>query len=409
MEDTPDPNYVPKNVFFERTSYIDEWMHALGPNGIDPVKYVPYRQIKKVEAGFHRLGHSVKLIPVESRMFPVHLLNARRRTHYGETSLFYRLESFIFTFNLLKQAALDGIDVLHYVNYFSSNFVFSPIMSRKFPIIVMYTGGDLPTNAVLRWIWYFGLHPALSAAKLILIGDYPERLLSLSWMMRGNLSRIRTFDILRVDTEVFRPGDRAEARARLNVAPEMFEILCVLSVIPLPHADQNMKDPYALLRVFKTTIDESAKDNLLLTVVGSGPGLEHMKKAAESLGVEKYTRFVGPVGHSALPQYYAASDLVFVPFKLESLKHTHVLIESFACARPAVAFAKNSSIHEDWEGGFLISAEPMEGGRALARIISDRGLLNEKTADASRLATYHDLRSGMTSLVKFYREVSANS
>lgn len=408
MDETPDPRKVPKSVYFERTSNIDEWLHALADVGVDAVKYVPYRNIKKVETGKHRLGHTVKLVPVETRLFPIHLLRTMVRTHSGETSRFYRLESLIFTLNLLREVRQDRVDALHYMNYFSSNFVFSFIPARVVPVVAMYTGGDLPTRSVAKWGWFFSLHLAMSRVKLILIGDYPERVSRLVWLTGGDRSKIRIFDILRVNTKIFHPTDRRAARERLGLPPDAFEILCVLSVIPLPHKDPNMKDPYALLRVFRAALDDSKDADLALVVVGSGPGLEQMKEAARSLGLERRASFVGHVSHYSLPDYYGASNLVFIPFKLESLKHTHVLIEAFACARASVAFANRSPFREDWEGGFMISAEEDQGGAALARIAGAPDLILEKERQALSLAPANDLQGGMETLSGYYRQVLAS-
>jgi teichuronic acid biosynthesis glycosyltransferase TuaC len=78
-----------------------------------------------------------------------------------------------------------------------------------------------------------------------------------------------------------------------------------------------------------------APSHPLLLLIGDGDDRRALQRQAVSLG--DGVRFVGPVGHDALPDWYRAADCVVLPSRAEGIPN--VLLESLACGTPFVASA----------------------------------------------------------------------
>ncbi len=76
----------------------------------------------------------------------------------------------------------------------------------------------------------------------------------------------------------------------------------------------------------------------LLLLVGEGGERAALERRARPLGDS--IRFVGPVPHAALPDWYRAADLFVLPSRSEGMPNA--LLESLACGTPFVASAVGS-------------------------------------------------------------------
>ena len=73
----------------------------------------------------------------------------------------------------------------------------------------------------------------------------------------------------------------------------------------------------------------------LLLLIGDGDDRRALQRQAAGLGDS--VRFVGPVRHDALPDWYRAADCVVLPSRLEGIPN--LLLEALACGTPFVASA----------------------------------------------------------------------
>ncbi|MGI8858091.1 MAG: glycosyltransferase family 4 protein, partial [Thermomicrobiales bacterium] len=96
------------------------------------------------------------------------------------------------------------------------------------------------------------------------------------------------------------PADRAAARARLAIAPEIFTILSLGRVNPFKRIP-------AVFRAVRRLADE-IPDVLLLMVGGDSPNYD-VPRLARFAGIERNVRRLGYVPDSALPDLFAAADL----------------------------------------------------------------------------------------------------
>jgi D-inositol-3-phosphate glycosyltransferase len=139
-----------------------------------------------------------------------------------------------------------------------------------------------------------------------------------------------------VDLDLFRPGDRATARAAVGVAEDAVVLAFVGRIQPL-------KAPDVLLRAAAELLASGfPRERLVVLVVGgpSGTGLEAptaLQELAVSLGIADVVRFLPPRRGSALRDVYRAADVVAVPSHNESFGL--VALEAQACGTPVVAAA----------------------------------------------------------------------
>jgi D-inositol-3-phosphate glycosyltransferase len=140
-----------------------------------------------------------------------------------------------------------------------------------------------------------------------------------------------------VDLDLFRPGDRAAARAALGIPRDAAVLAFVGRIQPL-------KAPDVLLRAAAELLARGAvsRDRLVVLVAGgpSGTGLEaptSLQELAGSLGISDVVRFLPPRRGAALVEVYRAADVVAVPSHNESFGL--VALEAQACGTPVVAAA----------------------------------------------------------------------
>jgi len=135
-----------------------------------------------------------------------------------------------------------------------------------------------------------------------------------------------------VDLEVFRPGDRSTARAKLALPPLKDEA----NVVAFVGRIQPLKGPDVLLRA-------AAKLPRVHVVVAGGPSgsgraaPDGLVRLADQLGISARVTFLPPQSREDLARLFRAVDLVAVPSYSESFGL--VALEAQACGTPVVAAA----------------------------------------------------------------------
>jgi D-inositol-3-phosphate glycosyltransferase len=176
-----------------------------------------------------------------------------------------------------------------------------------------------------------------------------------------------------VDREVFTPGDRHGARARLGFGADDVVLLFVGRIQPLKAPDVVLRAAAELLRV-----DPELREHLVVAVVGgpSGSGMnepEHLSKLAGALGIADLVRFDRPAPQSVLADYYRAADVTLVPSYTESFGL--VAVESQACGTPVVAARVGGLVTavDHGRSGVLIDGhEPTDYASAVRGIVRDQ-------------------------------------
>ncbi|WP_414690830.1 D-inositol-3-phosphate glycosyltransferase [Nocardioides sp.] len=189
-----------------------------------------------------------------------------------------------------------------------------------------------------------------------------------------------------VDLDVFRPRDRAAARADLGLPADAAVLMFAGRIQPL-------KAPDVLLRAVAELLDQSPglRSRLVVPIVGgpSGTGLEHPESLAQLAGElgldgpDGVVRFVPPVSQDELALWCAAATAVAVPSYNESFGL--VAAEAQAAGTPVVAAAVGglTTVVRDGHSGLLVDGhDPRVWAGALRRIVEDDALRGRLAAGA---------------------------
>lgn len=127
------------------------------------------------------------------------------------------------------------------------------------------------------------------------------------------------------DASIFRIGDRAAARAALEIAPDAEVVLYVGRLVP-EKGLRELLSAYARLAETRSALE--------LVLVGSGPMEDELRShAAHRPGMR--IRTTGALAPARVAQWMTAANLVSLPSYSEG--HPNVLVEALACGRPVVA------------------------------------------------------------------------
>ncbi|HEY4056857.1 MAG TPA: glycosyltransferase family 4 protein [Kofleriaceae bacterium] len=126
-----------------------------------------------------------------------------------------------------------------------------------------------------------------------------------------------------VDSELFHPRDRGEARAMLGLPPG-----------PLAVYVGNLKTDKGVLDLAAAWKDVHAQmPHATLAIVGNGPAREELERATAPFGAS--VRLVGAVPLAQVPVWMAASDVLTLPSHAEGTPN--VVLEALASGRRVVA------------------------------------------------------------------------
>lgn len=138
-----------------------------------------------------------------------------------------------------------------------------------------------------------------------------------------------------VDTAVFRPQDRLQARQALALTAEAPLLLFVGRLQPLKGIDTFLRAAQIVRR---------QHPNLQVLIIGGGVDtqdeheaqeLRRLQAEAARLGLHQHVHFIKAQPQKLLAQYYAAADVFVMPSHYESFGM--VVLEAMACGTPVVA------------------------------------------------------------------------
>lgn len=212
-----------------------------------------------------------------------------------------------------------------------------------------------------------------------------------------------------VDLERFTPGEVCVARDNLNLSRSSLIFLAGGRMEPLKALDNLIN---ALAGVPPTT------DYQLLLFGGnehpaSIAERKRLVSVAKAANVGSKIKFLGPLDHDILPEYYRAADLVVVPSLYESFGM--VALEAMASGRPVIAskvgglagMFTSDSVKLAEQAGILVPPDDVEQlSYAILTLIEDadrmRGMGNAARIQALRFSW-----SGRSQLLnELYREMS---
>jgi len=189
-----------------------------------------------------------------------------------------------------------------------------------------------------------------------------------------------------VDLDLFRPGDRGEARARLGLPVDADVLLFVGRIQPLKAPDV-LVAAAARLRAARAP----GARPLVVAVLGgpSGSGLARptaLLEQAAALGVDDILLTRPPVPREELADWYRAADLVTVPSYNESFGL--VALEAQACGTPVVAAAVGGlreAVRDGVSGVLVPGHDPQQWADVLGPLLADP----QRRAELGRAAVAH--------------------
>lgn len=190
-----------------------------------------------------------------------------------------------------------------------------------------------------------------------------------------------------VDLDLFRPADRAAARAALGVNGPV--LASVGGLIPRKGHD-------IAIRALKSLSDAT------LLIAGQGPEETELRALAEKEGVAPRVRFLGQLRHEALVEVYNAADALILASTREGWPN--VLLEAMACGTPAVAADAGGArevIREPAGGRVLHERTP----EALAAVLADVLTATDRAATRA-YAERHSWDETSDGLDALFREVA---
>ena len=219
---------------------------------------------------------------------------------------------------------------------------------------------------------------------------------------RGRIRVIRSG----VDTQRFRPRDRALARQRLGLAGEARVVLFVGNLEPRKQVD---------VLLHATGRLRSRVPDVLVFIVGTGASAgaldqtSRLVRLTAELGLEECVRFVGRLGEEDLLAAYAAADVFALPSSSEA--QGIAALEAMACGLAVVASRVGGLIGTiaDGETGCLVASGDPDGlADALADLLSNPQRRSAIGA-AARAAVEERFawRRTVDATIEVYREVLA--
>ena len=212
-----------------------------------------------------------------------------------------------------------------------------------------------------------------------------------------------------VDLDVFSPGDKALARAKVGVAADRTVLLFVGRIQPL-------KAPDVLVRAAAAMVARtpSLRDTLQVVICGgpSGSGLAHphaLEDLAVELGVRDLVRFVPPVGRSMLADWFRAADVCVVPSYSESFGL--VAVEAQACGTPVVAARVGglpTAVADGVSGRLVDGHDPDVWAEALCDVVHDRERLERWSRAAVQHASHFGWDATAAATLEVYRDALAD-
>jgi glycosyltransferase involved in cell wall biosynthesis len=162
-----------------------------------------------------------------------------------------------------------------------------------------------------------------------------------------------------VDVDRFQPADRAAARARLGLAAGPL----VLAVGGLTER----KNPLRLLQAFHHV--RLAHPDARLAFVGQGPLGGAILAGAERLGIGDAVMMPGALPNTAIPDWFAACDVLALPSLVEPLGI--VALEALASGRPVAVTRVGGAVEVVGRGGVTVDpTRPASIARGLLQLIA---------------------------------------
>jgi len=378
--------------------------------------------VREVSRELGRMGVSVdvftrsqdpsipRVVPLGERARVIHLA-AGVEAPMARERVYDHLDEFVEGIEAWRIAEAIDYDLIHAHYWLSGVAALSLKIRWSVPVLQMFHTLGRLKNRVARSA--AELEPAVRLEEETRIVSAADRIVAANVVERAELlrdcaahsSRIATIPC-GVDTDLFTPGDRAEARRRLDLDGRPV-LLWVGRIAPIKGLD-TLLDAVARL-------SESGQDMRLLVVGGDADertsGHEtSLRQRIERLGLGDSVRFLGPQPQGVLPLYYAASDVTVLPSYYESFGM--VALEAMACGSPVIASRVGGLVTTVRDGvtGFLVPDGDVEAlAERIETLVADPELRWRLGREGVRWAAQHRWPCVAEAVCKEYASLEARA
>jgi glycosyltransferase involved in cell wall biosynthesis len=188
-------------------------------------------------------------------------------------------------------------------------------------------------------------------------------------------------------------------KTRLGIAEEERVIIAIGRL-------SQEKGQVDLVRAFATLLQQQAKLQTKLVIVGEGPEREKLEQEINSLKIKEDVVFAGQV--SNVKPFYAIADLMVLPSHSEG--SPNVLLEAMAANVPVVTTSVGGvpEIATDKENALFVEARNSKAlAQAISQLLNDREFARKLATNAQqRVIKNHSPQSRLRSLLEIYRELT---
>jgi len=244
------------------------------------------------------------------------------------------------------------------------------------PVFASFQGGDYQRSRLERLTRRFAVRSA--QGLIVPTAREAERVRRLYGLDERRVARIFN----PVDTDVWRPGGRENARRRLDLPPEA-RVVAWHGRVSVPKKGLDV-----LIEAWRTICRARPGEDLRLLLIGGGhhrDELDRLLAAPDIRGVHRVGRFVHD--RSELRDLLVAADAYAFPSRLEGF--AVALVEAMACGLPSVA-AEASGVREiigDDSAGIVVPRDdPERLANGLLELLDDPETAGERGVAARRRA-----------------------
>lgn len=270
-------------------------------------------------------------------------------------------------YKMLKAIIEEGsYDIIHCHTPVGSIIArFAAIDARKRGTKVIYTahGFHFFSGAPIRnWLLYFPMEWLCAFFTDVLITINREDYSRAKHLMHPK--RLEYVPGVGIDTEKFchSAENRLEKRRELGFGDDAFLMLTVAEMT-------KNKNHITVLRAMEGLKSAPEFEKLHYLIVGRGEEWEHLKEAAQAMGIENHVHFLGY--RTDVPELYGSADLfVFVPFR-EGL--SVALMEAMGSGLPILCtkIRGNTDLIEDNVSGKFVENNPKALSAAIGSLWHD--------------------------------------
>ncbi|MHB1418806.1 MAG: glycosyltransferase [Bacillota bacterium] len=299
-------------------------------------------------------------------------------------------------FRVLFRAATSPVDIIHAHYIFPTGLI--ALVGRAIkgaPLVVTAHGTDvhlgLRGSKILRWLYQLIFN---RAQAVIAVSQ------DLANMLGGHFSfapgKLRVINC-GVDTKLFMPGGRQEARHQAGLTTDVPLVLFVGNLV-------ESKGVHVLLEALAMVKQKYPEARCL--IIGDGPQRLYLENMACTLELTQMVNFLGFQPYQSLPQWYAAADLLVAPSLREGFGL--VALEAMATGVPVVASRVGGLPEFVREGENGLLANPGDSTDLAAKIVLCLGSLSRKLplTAARQTALDNDMQVQTRKVYQLYLELS---